>query len=271
MMMDLVTNRLVEGLPVVTRHYTPYQVFLNGEYWGMYELTERFDESFFSNYYGIDEDDIVMFKRTRDVEVVELGKDEDIALYEEVENFAVTHDLSQKENFDALFEMIDYDSFLNYFAIQFYVGNEDWPNDNYALFRSRKTKAEGGEGYNDGKFRYIIFDMNMAARGYYDKDNLDNALNHDAIFNAAWQNEDFREAINDRMLFLANELFTPEKTDALIDEVKAAYSDNMIKEYARYYGTNVDIKDFRREYNKLKNYLYMRYRYINGTVDPIPR
>jgi hypothetical protein len=38
--------------------YTPLQVYLNGEYWGYYELREKIDEDFFKQHDGINEDSL---------------------------------------------------------------------------------------------------------------------------------------------------------------------------------------------------------------------
>jgi len=45
--------------------------------------------------------------------------------------------------------------------------------------------------------------------------------------------------------------------------------DSMMKEYSRYYGTNRDIKDYRRSVNQVKSFMYMRYRFTHGTVGTI--
>ncbi len=266
MTMDLMLNELVSDLNVASRHYTPCQLFIDGEYWGMYDMTERFDETFFTNYYGIDEDDIVMLKRTRGTQEVELGKKSDIALYHEVEEFAVSHDLTRQEYFDALFEMIDYDSFLDYYAIQLYLDHQDWPDDNFGMFRSRKG---GGTGYNDGKFRYVIYDMNLVANGYYDTDIMEGVLEKDPIFAALWKNESFRQTINERIEYMADNVFHPDITDAFMDKLKEGQCDAMMKEYARQYGNKRTIKDYRRRCDKLKTFLYYRYRYVKGTVGEI--
>ena len=266
MMLDMMINNLTEEYAVATRHYTPVQVFVDGEYWGFYELAERFDESYFSHYYDIDAEDIVMLKRTQGEEEIELGEEADAALFDAVEEYAVSHDLSQKEYFDRLFEMIDYESFMDYYAIQLCMVNQDWPNDNFAVFRSRLS--DGG-GYNDGKFRYVLYDMNLVSKGYYDSDGLGHALVHDKILSALWENGDFRDAMNERILYMSENVFNTETTDAAIDEIKDKYTDAMLKEYARYFGLNRDVKDYRRSANKVKNFMYLRYRYIHGTVGTI--
>lgn len=37
------------------RRYEPTIVFINGQYWGVYEIRERVDKDYFDYYYGVKE------------------------------------------------------------------------------------------------------------------------------------------------------------------------------------------------------------------------
>ena len=55
-------------------------LFLNGEYWGMYTLMEKFSSDFFSKHYGIPKDNVVYFKQYE-------MKEGPIKEYNEIMNF----------------------------------------------------------------------------------------------------------------------------------------------------------------------------------------
>lgn len=63
---DRLVSELASDCDVVTMNYEPYVLFLNGEYWGFYYLTEKYDVQFIEHYYGVDRgtliDDIIMIK-----------------------------------------------------------------------------------------------------------------------------------------------------------------------------------------------------------------
>ena len=264
MMLDMLINKWAGDLKIATRHYTPYQVFLDGEYWGLYELTERFDESYFSEYYGIDDDDIIFLKRSSGVEDVELGDDGDAAYFEEIKEYAITHDLSQQEYCDAIFEKIDYESFLDYYACQMYLAHFDWPDDNFGLFKSRKNT---GKGYNDGKFRFVLYDLNMVSVTEFSDDIREYMQENDPFFNALWENENIRNALNERIEYMGENVFDPDVTNADIDELKNIMFDAMMKEYSRQYNGTRTEKNYRCNVDTVKNLFTSRYRYIKGLIE----
>ena len=50
---DVLNHRLVEDRNIGILRAIPCQVFLNGEYWGLYNLQERIDGSYIEEHYGI--------------------------------------------------------------------------------------------------------------------------------------------------------------------------------------------------------------------------
>ena len=59
---DWLANELTKDLSFATRIYKPYAVFLDGEYWGLEWLTQRFRDEYFSENYGTVENNVVLLK-----------------------------------------------------------------------------------------------------------------------------------------------------------------------------------------------------------------
>ena len=131
-------------------NYEPYVLFLNGEYWGFYYLTEKYDVQFIEHYYGVDKgtliDDIIIIKNGD----VETGVSADFHVaYSDMMEFIIENDMSVEENYKKACEMLDIDSFIDYFAVLGYAGRSgDWPHQNYALWRSRNISEKK---YEDGR------------------------------------------------------------------------------------------------------------------------
>ena len=86
MLQSLVSDRAVgmaQGRPAV--------LFLNGEYWGPYMLTEKISEVMFQDHYGVDKDQVIVFKDGE----LEVGEDGDLPLYQDLMAFA-GQDLSDR-------------------------------------------------------------------------------------------------------------------------------------------------------------------------------
>ena len=54
--------------------------------------------------------------------------------------------------YDEIQKLLDIDEFTNYMAIELYLGNSDWPNNNVKGYRSQ----------DDGRFRFILFDLDQS-------------------------------------------------------------------------------------------------------------
>ena len=111
-------------------------VFLNGEYWGLYEITEKLSDYFIESNYGIEKQDVAMIKNG------ELEEGEQTEL-DSFMNFADTYskmDLTNETNYKAVCDYINIDSLIEHYAAGLYLGTFDWPNYNYGIWRN--TGAE---------------------------------------------------------------------------------------------------------------------------------
>ena len=47
---------------VETQEFIRCNVFLNGEYWGIYWLNEKYDARYLDYYYGVSKDNVIIIK-----------------------------------------------------------------------------------------------------------------------------------------------------------------------------------------------------------------
>lgn len=62
MIRDSLCHRISSGLNVDIMESEPALVFVDGEFWGMYNIRERYDAKYFEAHYGIDENNFVMLE-----------------------------------------------------------------------------------------------------------------------------------------------------------------------------------------------------------------
>jgi hypothetical protein len=167
----------------------PAVLFLNGEYWGPYSLNELVSDKTMHTLFGVDENNVVVIKEAK----VEVGKKEDIKLYEELQAFA-EKDLTNPETYRKFCDAMDVRSMADYFAMRIYIGDGDWyAIHNHVLWRSRDAS------YNDGRWQYIVHDTEYSA-GHYnqkltspDTDHFRRAMEYFPLFRAAIRNKEFCE------------------------------------------------------------------------------
>jgi len=202
---NVLAAELTADLHLGNQTYQPCVVFLDGEYWGVYWITDKFDGPYFRETYGVEKDDVVLIKGGE----LEIGEDGDFALYEELLDFCSSNDMSDPANYAAFQEKVDLESFLDYYATELYLANHDWPSTNFALWRSR----EKGDGeYYDTRWRWLLFDTDEECmeQWYSDYDSIAVARERDVMFDALCENAEFRQAFADRLILFSETIFAPE-------------------------------------------------------------
>lgn len=132
-----------------TAAYEPVSVFLNGDYFGIYNLRERQDEHYLRTHYdvGCEEVDFLEYDYAeRDHKKIICG---DWTAWESLKTYILDHDLSEPAAYAHVAEQIDVDDFIDYQAFEIFIGNVDWLNNNIKFWRERKP---------GGKWRWLLWD-----------------------------------------------------------------------------------------------------------------
>ena len=207
-----------EKLDLDVLAHQPIVVYVNGIYWGVMNLREKVDRFYLKENYGMDKDSIDLLEE--DLVTIEGSKDEYLANYE----FITNNDLSISANFEIAESYFDIPNLTDYFVVQTYVNNTDFPNNNLKYWQPKK---EGG------KWRYILFDMDVGmGRHGWTKAHFDNfnwrLENPDSnkfidIIVSLFDNENYRNYFVNRYADLMNTTFTIEnftkETQNTIDEI----------------------------------------------------
>lgn len=117
-----------------TQSFIYCNVFLDGEYWGIYLLAEVYDEYYFENNYGIGRDNIRIHGSATPPDVMEYLRS--------------VSDKSEAAVYEKLCQMIDVQSFIEYYAAMLYINDSDWLGHNARCYRSIEPGQEKNE---DGK------------------------------------------------------------------------------------------------------------------------
>ncbi len=163
---------------IETKESRPAAVFLNGEYYGFAWLQQVFSEDYLDHKYCVEDGSWDILKGCEYM-MIEDEEDPDWARknqdWRDMYDYAYK-DLTDDQTFAELSEMIDIDNFLTYYALNSYIGNGDWPNNNYKVYRySSGSVPKSDEAPYDGKWRYMLYDTDFAL-GLYGNDFLSNHM-----------------------------------------------------------------------------------------------
>ncbi len=150
---DIVASSLAEGQGLLYQDHVIIQVYINGQYWGHYNLREKINKHFIAAYEGVTDeaaiDSIDILARTGTDRFTQNGDNED---WLELAEFCKKKDLNVPENLAFVEERLDIDSMFTHAAYQIILGNVDFTN-------VRVYRVPGG------KWRYLLFDVEACWRG----------------------------------------------------------------------------------------------------------
>mgnify|MGYP002621569795 CR=1 FL=1 len=134
-------------------------LYLDGLYWGLYNVHERPDEHFASDYFGGNSEQIFVVKQsTNDIDGLKYSWANGGLAAEQAYNdllVATRQNMSIASNYEAVKQILDVDAFIDYMVVHMYAGNEnDWPHNNwYATYDPVSP---------DGKWRFHAWDQEHA-------------------------------------------------------------------------------------------------------------
>ena len=139
-------------------------VFLNGMYWGLYNIAERVDEKYGVDHLGGKEEDIDVIKVEEDggnhLEAAQGDMEAYELMTQTAKQAADDTYYYQLQGLDAhgnpdpeLEPLLDIDAFIDYMLINQYGGNTDWDHHNWYAIRRKGADSEG--------FRFLCWDSEL--------------------------------------------------------------------------------------------------------------
>lgn len=240
---DKLNQALVSDRDMLQQAMKPCIVFINGEYWGHYEITEKLSDDYVEAHYGIDKNDVCLIKNGE----LEEGTESDFAEWESLNNWFKSNDLSQEANYNQLCEKIDMQSFIDYMCAEIYYANMDFSPNNTAMWKS--TSIYPDNEWGDGKWRFILFDTEYST-GLYGA--MGASANHNTfnmvmqnqgfiseLFKNALKSDTFKRQFATTFMDMANENFNSERVQAMIEELTNEYREMTVDTLDRFEPKNV--------------------------------
>ena len=148
---DVWARRMQRKLGCTSVNALYVHLFLNGMYWGIYNIAERVDDQYGKAHLGGSKSDIDVIKVEEDggnhIEASEGTLDAWNQLV------VAAPKASSAKGYEELKKLLDIDAFIDYMLINQYAGNTDWAHHNwYAIYR----RGEGSQG-----FRFLCWDTEL--------------------------------------------------------------------------------------------------------------
>lgn len=141
---DGMMTTLMAGSGLERQAYRPVATYINGEYWGFYNMREKVNEHFLASKFDVDPNEIDLMGPFG--ELIHGDNADYIALHQYLENNSLSSDI----NYQYVADRIDIDNFIIYNVAQIFFNNTDWPGNNI-----KHWKPKGG------KWRWILYDTDF--------------------------------------------------------------------------------------------------------------
>jgi hypothetical protein len=140
-------------------------LFLNGAYWGLYNVSERYDDDFCDVYLGGGNWDVVKPGADEDNNAIEASTG-DLAAWNQFAAWFKNRDFRIESNYRDLESWVDLDNFIDFYILNIFTQNWDWPRHNWFAVRNR----------DNGRWSFLPWDsectFGTTSQGYGDSMNM---------------------------------------------------------------------------------------------------
>ena len=150
---DVVAHALLANRGLGGQAAVKANVFLNGEFYYTCYLRERYDAQYFLTHFGVDPEDLIVV----DDGELDRGTEEDYAAYRALMDYVAESDCSDPAVYAEICRQLDPESFAAFVAANLYLNNTDWSV--YKDCKLWRVRSGGGEGVLDGRWRWLVYDM----------------------------------------------------------------------------------------------------------------
>ena len=182
--------------------YEPVSVFLNGQYWGIYNLMERKGKDFIYNNHGEKEVDILTSSDAKAVSG-------NISEYDQMIFYIAQNNISTDSVYQKILNQVHIDSYIDYWVNETYCGARDIS----VNIRYWKSKSEGA------KWRWISYDQDSWYSA--EEESLNYYLDRGKVFlfERLMKNQTFRDKWINRMCDYLNKGYKAENVISLVDQI----------------------------------------------------
>ena len=243
---DLWARRMQKRMGYDTSDCIYVNVFINGLYWGLYNLTERIDDNYCKYHFGGLTIDYDVVKREDYLEASEgdLDKWNQLMRLSEKASSSQTYRViigQEPLTADTVPEVfLNVDNFIDYMLINQYCGNNDWDHHNWIAITNREDPSVG--------FRFICWDSEQTL--YSASKNVLDVNNKDCptyLFQNLMKNPAFKHRFIDRAYKHLEDdggVLRPEQTVALWDSLQDVISLAIYAESARWGDYRKDVHPY---------------------------
>jgi len=236
------------GLHLDERTWAPMTLYINGQYWGLYDLREKVDDKDFTKYYHNTKSDSLQMLKTWGGTWSEYGGAQAQTDWNNLANFVQSNNMTVAANYNYVDGVYSVKSLADYVILNSYCVTSDWLNWNTIWWRGLNVNAD------KKKWRYALWDEDATFNHYINYTGIPNTdpnadpcdpeslgdpgnQGHVPILNALMTNPTFKQYYVMRYFDLLNGPLSCTRMIAVYDSMINIITPEMPKQIARWGGT----------------------------------
>ncbi len=224
---DYIIQKIGTGLNCDNVQQKNVVVFLNGEYWGIYQVYEKLSADLLNKKYPeTRSSDLINIVKSG---LLETGDKKQYKAYKELMDEIKNADTINDELWDEINEQIDIDSYADCYLINIFFGNTDYINHNTYAWQYYDT--------NNGKWskwRCALYDLDSTFGCSNIVSNIELYDISDLIFSKLITRDEFKVKLIERAEDIISNNLEEERVGRCIEEIKSELNEYIFDYYRRY-------------------------------------
>ena len=195
-------------------------LYINGNYWGIYNIREKINEHYIANHHNINFEDLDIIENSYGT----WANYGDTDKWHNMRNFLIQNDMTQENNYFIADSLIDMDSWINYLVLELYAGNNDWIGGNYKRWYTPESK-----------WRFILQDLDAGFNQYPEQYNPpEESIFENTALNGGFHeyfqlivNSKFKNQFINTFADLLNTSFKPDYLTNIVDSLSQIIEQEM--------------------------------------------
>lgn len=248
---DTVLTYALNGqMDIDLQDYRPVVVYINGSYYGLYNIREKLNGDYIESKFGYESYDLIKYASAR------AGSIKD---YNKIVNYINSHNVKNKDVYEYIKSQIDVEELCNYLIVESYYANTDQGNIRY------------WKGKN-GKWRWMLYDLDWSlwstsySFGYTVLPGSSPAVtNLGSLYQIGrklYQNSEFRELYISTFAYHLKNTWNPTRMNAIVDELADEIRSEMPYHISRWNDKPGSVNAWNKNIINFKNKLKNRYNYV---------
>lgn len=253
---DILMTSLVDGVTNLTvQAYKSVILYINGKYWGVYNIREQVDDDFISNNFNVSNEGANIVRIDNDITTGD-GKQ-----YFNLLSYLSSNDMTKKSNYEYVKTKLNIESYVDFWVAENWVTNNDIVN----------TRFFWHPSIDSGRINMIFYDLDFAMWNYNNNyfsfsvkpEGMSRLMVSTLMMRRLIVNEEFKQTFIERLSYQLKNVWNEERVLKRIDEIYNSLKPEMKRNQERWQMT---YKEWEDNVEILRNYTKVRRNYMLGQI-----